>query len=130
MDAENLTAALLEKMKAEQDKYRAWLVTQPPEEILNHTSEYTTREDILMAMESIDLTVSQAEALLASFSPLEDVYKNWCKMDFNGMDNIVSAIGDRADVVIQQEEELRKSPVYIYPADYARESGELEQYRI
>lgn len=41
---------LYEKMKAEQDKYRNWLLTQEPAEILNHTYEYTMREDIVMAM--------------------------------------------------------------------------------
>ena len=58
MDAEKLTTALYEKMKAEQDSYRAWLVAQPPEEILNHTYEYTIRQDILMALEERDLTAS------------------------------------------------------------------------
>ena len=43
--------ALYEKMAAEQDKFRDWLKSQPPEEILKHTYEYTVREDILMAME-------------------------------------------------------------------------------
>lgn len=129
MDAEKLTAALAGKMQAEQEKYRAWLVAQPPEEILNHTIEFSTREDILMAMEFIELTEAQANALLNSPTPLADVYKNWGNMDFNLMDNIVSAIEDRADHIIRQEEELYKSPVYKYPASYARENGELEQYR-
>jgi len=47
----------------------------------------------------------------------------------NLMDNIVLAIEDRADTVIRQAEELYKSPVYKYPGSYARENGELEQYR-
>ena len=42
-------AVLYEKMAAEQDKFRDWLKSQPPEEILKHTYEYTVREDILMA---------------------------------------------------------------------------------
>ncbi len=129
MDAEKMTAALAEKMRAEQDKYRAWLVAQPPEKILNHAVEYTTREDILMAMGSIKLTEAQVSALLESPTPLADVYKNWSSMDFNVMDNITSAIKDRADTVIRQMEELYKSPVYKYPGGYARENGELEQYR-
>ena len=129
MDTEKLTAALAEKMQAEQDKYRAWLVAQPPEEILNHTAEYTTREDILMAMDFIALTEAQVSALLESPTPLADVYKNWSNMEFNLLDNIVSAIRDRADTVIRQTEELYKSPVYKYPGDYARENGELEQFR-
>ena len=36
--------ALYEKMAAEQDKFRDWLKSQPPEEILKHTYEYTVRE--------------------------------------------------------------------------------------
>ena len=65
--------ALYEKMAAEQDKFRDWLKSQPPEEILKHTYEYTVREDILMAMEELDLPQSRAAALLASPSPLADV---------------------------------------------------------
>ena len=33
MDAEKMKDALIEKMKAEQDSYRARLVARPPEEI-------------------------------------------------------------------------------------------------
>ena len=69
--------ALYEKMAAEQDKFRDWLKSQPPEEILKHTYEYTVREDILMAMEELDLPQSRAAALLASPSPLADVYKEF-----------------------------------------------------
>ena len=41
--------ALYEKMAAEQDAFRDWLKSQYPEEVLNHTYEYTIREDIVMA---------------------------------------------------------------------------------
>ena len=34
MDAEKLTTALFEKMKAEQDSYREWLVAQPRRKFL------------------------------------------------------------------------------------------------
>ena len=51
MNTNDLNTALYEKMADEQDKYRAWLKRQPPEEILHHTYEYTVREDIVMAME-------------------------------------------------------------------------------
>ena len=61
--------ALYEKMAAEQDKFRDWLKSQPPEEILKHTYEYTVREDILMAMEELELTDAQAKALLESSAP-------------------------------------------------------------
>ena len=50
MNETDYNARLYEKMKAEQDKYRDWLASQEPSEILNHTYEYTMREDIVMCM--------------------------------------------------------------------------------
>ena len=130
MDAERLKAALIEKMSAEQDRYRVWLTAQPPAEILNHTYEYTIRQDILIALEDHDLTAAQAETLLASSAPLADIYRDWCKRDDpQYMEDIQDTIEARADDLIQREEEIRKSPVYKYPFDYAKENGELDQYR-
>ena len=60
MNANDLNTALYEKMAAEQDKYRDWLKSQPPAEVLNHAYEYTVREDIVMAMEQLELTDAQA----------------------------------------------------------------------
>lgn len=51
MTNEELNTALYGKMFAEQETYRAWLLSLPPEEILNHAYEYTVREDILMSLE-------------------------------------------------------------------------------
>ena len=54
MNATDWNTALFEKMSDEQDKFRDWLKSQPPEEILHHTYEYTVREDIVMAMEQLE----------------------------------------------------------------------------
>ena len=70
MNTNDLNTALYEKMAAEQDKYRDWLKSQPPAEVLNHAYEYTVREDIVMAMEELELTDTQAQALLDSPTPL------------------------------------------------------------
>ena len=72
MNTNDLNAALYEKMAAEQDKFRNWLKSQPPEEILHHTYEYTVREDIVMALEELELTDVQAKALLEYPSPLQE----------------------------------------------------------
>ena len=64
MNTNNLNTTLYEKMATEQEKYRDWLKSKPPEEILHHTYEYTVREDIVMAMEELELTDAQAKALL------------------------------------------------------------------
>ena len=129
MNTNDLNTALYEKMAAEQDKYRDWLKSQPPEEILHHTYEYTIREDIVMAMEELELTDAQAQALLESPSPLEDVYRYFEKLETGYMDVIRDSIENRADDVCRAKEELRTTPVYPHSAAYAREHGELEQYR-
>ena len=88
MNNQELNTALYEKMFAEQDTYRKWLLTQPPEEILNHTYEYTIREDILLSLEYHDLADAQAAALLKSFTPLADVFKGvmpFLIVDFIGL---------------------------------------------
>ena len=92
--------ALYEKMAAEQDKFRDWLKSQPPEEILKHTYEYTVREDILMAMEELDLPQSRAAALLASPSPLADVYKEFADRETSYMDVVRDSIEQRADAAL------------------------------
>ena len=96
---------LYEKMKAEQDKYRDWLLTQEPAEILNHTYEYTMREDIVMAMEELELTPKQAKALLKSPCPLDDVYKEFKDREVEHMDTIRDSIETRANQVIKRENE-------------------------
>ena len=66
MKPNDLNTALYEKMAAEQDKYRDWLKSQPPAEVLNHAYEYTVREDIVMAMEELELTDAQARFSMLS----------------------------------------------------------------
>lgn len=103
MGETDYNALLYEKMKAEQDKYRDWLLTQKPAEILNHTYEYTMREDIVMAMEELELTPKQAKALLKSPCPLADVYKEFQDRETEHMDTIRDSIETRADTVIKRE---------------------------
>ena len=105
MGETDYNALLYEKMKAEQDKYRDWLLTQEPAEILNHTYEYTMREDIVMAMEELELTPKQANALLKSPCPLDDVYKEFKDREVEHMDTIRDSIETRADQVIKRENE-------------------------
>ena len=122
----DMNTALYEKMAAEQDKYRDWLKSQPPEEVLHHAYEYAVREDILMAMEELELPDAQAKALLASPSPLADAYREFEKRDTGYMDVVRDSIETRAVAALSAQREL---PVYRHPAAYAHEHGELDQYR-
>ncbi len=93
---EALNTALYDKMFAEQEKYREWLMAQPPEEILMHTYEYTVREDIVLSLEYHDLPTAQAKALLKSPSPLADVFKDWENKETGYMEDIWQTVEDRA----------------------------------
>lgn len=70
MTNEELNTALYKKVFAEQEQYREWLLSQPPDEILNHCYEYTVREDIVLALEEYDLSDKQCKALLNRPVPL------------------------------------------------------------
>ncbi len=128
MNTNDLNTALYEKMAAEQDKYRDWLKSQPPEETLHHTYEYAIREDIVMAMEELELTDAQAQALLESPSPLADVYRYFEKLETGHMDAIRDSIENRADDACRAQEELRTAPLYPHSAAYASQHGEMAQY--
>lgn len=108
MTNEELNTALYEKMFAEQEAYRSWLLSQPPEEILNHTYEYTVREDILMSMEFNDLPSDQARAMLESSSPLADVFKDWEHKETEYMADIWQTVEDRAKTEAQNQREAKK----------------------
>ena len=79
MTNQELNTQLYQKMFAEQSQFRDWLLSQPPEEILNHAYEYVVREDIVLSLEENDLLDKQCEALLTSPCPLGDVFVDTCK---------------------------------------------------
>lgn len=89
---EALNTALYDKMFAEQETFRKYLLTLPPEEILQHSYEYTMREDLLMNLENNDLPLAHARALLRSSSPLADAYRVWDKRDCTYMEDMWDCI--------------------------------------
>ena len=124
MTNEELNTALYKKMFAEQDKFRDWLKSQPAAEVLNHTYEYTVREDILLSLEYNDLTDIQAAALLASPSPLADIYQEFDRMESH-MEEIWSCIESRADAMQVSQLDQAKQLInefcmseYDAPADF------------
>jgi len=100
--AEKLNTKLYEKMFAEQEAYREWLLSQPPEEILNHTYEYTLREDILLSLEYHSLPEQQAKAMLKLRTPLSDVFKDFEKRETDHMDTVWDTLESRANKTIEQ----------------------------
>lgn len=111
---------LYAKMEAEQEAYRAELLAMPPEKILNHTWEYTAREDIMDAVYNEVLPENQVRALLKSPSPLADVLKEYRDLDVSN-DDILAAVENAANLHLEP-------PLYLNSADFASRHGELEAY--
>lgn len=130
MTNEELNTELYKKLFAEQEKFKGWLLTQPPDEILKHAYEYVIREDIIIEMEFHNLNDEQARALLADESPLQSIYNVYEDTENDHMNEIRDCIDTRANTCVEkQREALRNLPVYVYSATFAKEHGELETYR-
>ena len=96
MTNEELNTRLYEKMFAEREQFRDWLLSQPAAEILNHAYEYTVREDILMSLEYHDLEDSQARALLKSGKPLKQIFERWENQETSYMDTVWDTVQEQA----------------------------------
>ena len=105
MTSEELNTAIYEKMAAEQSAYLDRLLTLPPDEILQHAYEYAVRQDILFAMEDLELQPEQCRALLKSPSPVADILKDFEKLEQGYMDAIRDCIDGRASKMMQLEKQ-------------------------
>lgn len=103
MTNEELNTQLYEKMFAEQQAYRDWLMTLTPKEVLEHGYEFVVREDILLSVEENNLSDKQARALLKSPSPLADVFKKFQSCETGHMENIRECVESRANEVLRAE---------------------------
>lgn len=104
---EELNSELYNSMFEEQEHYRNWLLSLPPEEILFHAFSYSVREDILMTQEENNFSIEKCKALLKSPTPLADMKRAYDKTETNYMDDIRSTMENHANDVI--EENKKKS---------------------
>lgn len=118
---------LTDKMTAEFNAYRVWLLKQPPEEMLNHAYEYTTKENLLNVLGDTDLKPQQIETLLRSHCPLEDVFKDCVHIDQADYNYTLKVLIDqRADMEMEKQ---RAIPIYNGTAREAKEQGELDKFK-
>ena len=90
MTNKEMMRQLYERMAAEQQKYKAWLLEQPPNVILDNACKFTVQEDIVMELEVLELTDAQAA---------------WERAETHHMDDVRDVIEARADTVIRAEKE-------------------------
>ena len=79
-----------------------------------------------MSMEELTLSEAETRALLLSPSPMAILYDKFSDLETGYMDTIRDSIEDTAR---DEAKRLKELPVYPYPADHAREQGELDVYR-
>ena len=104
MDLSKSNTQLYQKMYAEQEQYKAYLLILPPTEILDHANEYICRENILKAMENNDLSSARAKALLKSSTPLADIYNKYASWEHGRQqEEIWNAVEARAGEVLRAE---------------------------
>ena len=95
MKNDPLVAKLYNKMQQEQNEYRAWLLAQPPEEILNHAYLSNSFQIILQnyhlrRIRFHDLRHSCASLLLANGVPMKMIQEWLGHSDFSTTANIYS----------------------------------------
>ena len=123
----NTLEQLEAKMTEEFNTYRAWLLTQPPEEILKHAYEYSVKQDIILNVADADLSPTQLETMLRSPCPLEDVFKEASYSDMSEYNSFLSfCFAERADAEIAKQ---RAAPIYDGTAREAKERGELDKFK-
>lgn len=123
----NTLEQLETKMTDEFNTYRAWLLQQPPEEILKHAYEYSVKQDIILNVADADLSPTQLETMLRSPCPLEDVFKKASYSDMSDYNSFLSfCLAERADAEIAKQ---RAVPIYDGTAREANERGEVEKFK-
>ena len=114
----NQTEQLTEKMTAEFNTYRDWLLTQQPEEILNHAYEYSTKQGIVMNVADAGLSPAELETLLRLPSPLNEVFEDIRNMDDDGYSMFLGeTMHNIADDIMASQ---RDAPIYTGTLNEAR----------
>ncbi len=128
MTSEKLNTAVYKKMFAEQERFKEYLLRQPPEEILRHAYEYAVREDILMSMECNDVSDEQAKALLMSEDIIAEVFHDFEKIEGDHMETVQHCIEDRANAIFSRFEQYATVPLVLCSRSEAEANGTLADY--
>ena len=124
MSNEELTAALQEKMTAEQESYKSELLKLPPEKILENAYQYAVREDIVYSLEDCSLSDAQLSALLKLDRPLESVWQTFLHNDYDTMSPIRDSMENRADEELRAaKREERKETKHASIREQLKEGG-------
>ena len=105
---DQLKELLYGAMLLEQAAYKKKLSEKTGLEVLEEGYAYFSREDILVCVETGELSREQMLALLSVPSPLEAVYEEWLAADCSQMDDIRDALESCANHLLRKAAYSRK----------------------
>lgn len=93
----DLKAELCGKVAKEQEVFETYLLTLSPKEILNRAYEFSVKQDIVFAVEQMELKDNEIKVLLNVPDLLMEVYEDFINLEDDYMDNIRSCVIERAE---------------------------------
>lgn len=115
--SDNPDVLLYWKIHAEQEAFKSYLLGLPPEKILEHASQYAVREDIVAALENMELDKPKAEVLLLSPTPLADIYDDFCGLDTEYINTLHDTIIERANSILRDSAPLASGTLQVDTED-------------
>lgn len=107
MLGEEMQAKLYQKMSAEQEQYRKWLLGQPPGQMLTHALEYVIRQAIVEEAKEGELPMTQIGPLLKVHKPLAVVFQQWQNHQIGYLEGIRDAYERSADAISYQQQQRK-----------------------
>ena len=95
---------LLERMQHEYDEFIDGLTMKPVEDIIDAAYEKVSKEDILIAVETGNLSPGQVRALLREGYPLDGCYQRWLEEDINHMEDLILCVEDYAKSLMRNKD--------------------------
>ena len=99
----NIQDRLYEKAKAEFIAFVSETEKLSGKEALELGYEKSLKDDFLSIIESAELPIKDAKALLRLKNPLDSLYKEWLKNDYSHMDSLRDTVSDLAIKEIQHQ---------------------------
>lgn len=97
---EEIKNLLYERMMQEYDRFLESTMNQLPAEILKASYEKVIKEDILVIVESGELSAEHMRALLRMQHPLEECYQSWLDEDVSYMEDLRICIEKTAHTLL------------------------------
>lgn len=99
---------LIGKVQNEYDAFIKELKRMTPEQIIDRAYEKATKENMVMAVEDMELTPTEAKALCREKYPLDRMYREWLDTDVSGMQMLKDSIDDTAKKAVKEMKEKQR----------------------